>query len=144
MATAIGSCLLPAVRIGWEHLFGTQLGDWAQGTLANLAGAVVLIPTVWVVTLPVKRLITLRIRTTPRPKGNRLAIYVAQFGNDEVSKTARSSVIDSIRKELGPSSAEVLPAGIVLTLAEGVSTDEAADRATARARRLLKKSAVIC
>ncbi|HEV3276105.1 MAG TPA: hypothetical protein VG860_04765 [Terriglobia bacterium] len=48
--------------------------------------------------------------------------------------------MDSIRAELGPECVEVLPAGIQLSLTEGVSLDEAALDASRKARALLAKN----
>jgi hypothetical protein len=78
-------------------------------------------------------------RYTPEVHGNRLSIYVARFGDDKLSQTARDRVIASIRSELGPERVEVLPAGIKLTLTPDVSDDAASDRATAEARLLLRE-----
>jgi hypothetical protein len=52
---------------------------------------------------------------------------------------ARDRVFATIRSELGPERVEVLPAGIQLTLAQGVSDESARDDAMAKARALLKK-----
>ena len=140
VAAVLGGGLLPAARYGWERLFARQLGDWAQGTRATVVGAVVLIPTVWVVTLPILRLTNRRMPAKPQANRNKLVIYVAQFGNDEASEAARTRVIDSIRKELNPNAVEVLRAEVLLNLTEGASFDEAADHTSAEAHRLLSRN----
>ena len=50
-----------------------------------------------------------RRHATAQAKGDRISIYVAPFGDDEASRTARDSVIASIRSELPKQSVEVLP-----------------------------------
>ncbi len=77
-------------------------------------------------------------RNTPKAQGNRLAIYVARFGDDGLSTIARERVIASIRTELGPARVEVLPAGITLAPDSNVSDDSADEKATSEARSLLK------
>src|SRR5712692_1552 len=140
IATALGTGLLPAVKFGWERLFPDRaLWDWAQGLLANLTGAIVLIPAFWLLTRPLSRVATRRMRATALAKGDRISIYVARFGEDDVSWTARESVIASIRNELGLEQVEVLPAGMQLALTEGVSYEDAANKATSQARSLLRK-----
>jgi tetratricopeptide (TPR) repeat protein len=140
IATALGTGLLPAVKIAWEYFVPDRhLWDWAQGLLANLTGAVVLIPAFWLLTRPLSRIASRRMRATPRPKGDRLSIYVARFGEDAVSAEARHSVIASIRNELVREQVEVLPAGVRLTLTDGVSYEDAANEATNEARSLLRK-----
>ena len=76
---------------------------------------------------------------TPEAQGDRLSIYVARFGDDDLSTMARDRVIASIRSELGPGRVEVLPAGIQLALTPEVSDDSAPDTATSGARSLLKE-----
>lgn len=76
---------------------------------------------------------------TPVARGDRLSIYVASFGGDDLGTMARDRIIASIRSELGPNRVEVLPAGIRLALTPGVSDDSASDRATSEARSLLRE-----
>ena len=140
IATAIGGGLLPAVDYAWKHGFHSAPPEWARGALPSLGAAAVLIPAVWLSTRFLRRVATRRQRKTARAKGDRLSIYVARLGEDETSETARASVMDSIRAELGPERVEVLPAGIQLSLTEGVSLDEAALDASRKARALLAKN----
>ena len=140
IATALGTGLQPAVKLGWERLFPQHpLRDWAQEPLANLAGVIVLALAFWLLIWPVKRVMTRRMRATALAKGDRISIYVARFGDDDESRAARESVIASIRTELGPKQVEVLPAGVQLALTDGVSYEDAANEATSQARSLLKK-----
>ncbi|MGI8989263.1 MAG: tetratricopeptide repeat protein, partial [Bryobacteraceae bacterium] len=140
MAAALGGGLLPGVNLGWEHFVHHPLWKPAQGPLANAVAALVLIPAFWLLTKPFSRSATRRLLgKTPEAKGNRLSIYVAHFGDNEISATARERVIASIRSELGPDRVELLPAGIQLNLTPGVSDDSAWDDARSKARLLLKK-----
>ena len=116
--------------------------------LAHLIAVVIVIPSVWVATKfilwaieLISRAATGRWRATAKPKGDRLSIYVARFGDgdDEASETARSSGIASIRNELPSQSVEVIPADLLLRLTDGVSIEDAPIKATQKARALLKK-----
>ena len=80
-----------------------------------------------------------RLRRNPQPTGNRLAIYVAKFGEDEASAKLRRAVIRSIQRELG-SAVEVLPANTFLAPTPGVSEDVAGQAATDQGRKLLKRT----
>lgn len=140
VAAALGSGLLPCVNAGWERIFHHPPAAWAEGLFANMVAALVLIPTIWLLTRPLTRLAAHRyLGKTPNTKGDRLSIYVANFGEDELSETARELVIATIRKELGSDRVEVLPAGIKLGLKKNVSYDSASDDARRRARSLLNK-----
>ncbi|MGA3024563.1 MAG: tetratricopeptide repeat protein [Bryobacteraceae bacterium] len=140
MAATLGGGLLPAVQIGWQRVFHHALPSPADGTLASAVVALVLIPAFWLLAKPLSRLAAHRLLgKTPDIKGDRLSIYVAHFGDDELSAATRDRVIASIRAELGPERVEILPAGILLRLTEGVSDDVAADATRKKARALLKK-----
>lgn len=139
IAAALGGFTLPVVIAGWEHFFHSEAPEWAKGSLPNILAFVVLTPAFWLLTRSFAWVRTRRTHRTAEAKQDRISIYVARFGGDDVSKTARASVMDSIRNELGPKRVEVLPAGIQLGLSEGVSLDEAADEATRKARLLLEK-----
>lgn len=131
---------MPVVKISCERFLHRPLGEATEGTVANAVAATILIPTFWLLTKPLSRLASRRLLgKTPEATGNRLSIYVAYFGDDEISATARSRVIASIRREIGPDCVEVLPAGIELHLTPDVSEDSAADDAKRKARFLLKK-----
>ena len=139
IGAGVGFSLLPGVVLGWEHFFHREPPEWAKGAVPNLLAAVVLIPAIWLLAKSTRRWRDRRRRATPKPKGDRISIYVAHFGEDETSRTARESVMASIRKELGSELVEVLPAGVRLTLSEDVSLDQAAEEASESARTLLKK-----
>jgi tetratricopeptide (TPR) repeat protein len=123
------------MKLGWTGLLHKDLPSWLQGALPSFAGAAILGAGAWLLSRPLSR----RLGKTPPIKGDRLSIYVAHFGDDQLSSDARDRVIASIRAELGPERVEVLPAGILLRPTEGVSDDASADDARKKARALLKK-----
>jgi hypothetical protein len=129
IAATIGGGLLPAVQFGWQHYFHLPIPSPVEGPLANFIAAAILIPAVYLVAKPFSHLAMHRLLSkTPKPKGDRLSIYVAHFGDDELSSIARDRVIVSIRNELGPELVEVLPAGIQLSLTQDVNDELALNR----------------
>jgi tetratricopeptide (TPR) repeat protein len=140
IAAALGSSLFVPVKLGSARLFHLQLSDSVQVSIANGVAALILIPTMWLLTIPVRRFAARRTRATPKPKGDRFSIYVASFGEDELSEQVRDRVMDSILSELGQERVQVLPSGVALTLTQGVSRDEAAHDAGIKARVLLKEN----
>jgi hypothetical protein len=140
MAATLGGGLLLATDFAWQRYFHHPLPSPLDGTLANGLAACILVPAFWLASKPLSLVAAHRfLGKTPEVKGDRLSIYVAHFGDDELSATARDRVIASIRSELGPERVEVLPAGIRLTLTQGVSDELASNDATAKARALLKE-----
>ena len=140
IAAALGSGVLPVLKFGWQRFFHRPLWESVQSPLANVVAAVVLVPPFWFLTKFASRWVEVHsLGKTPPAKGNRLSIYVAHFGNDEMSVAARERVVASIRNELGPDRVEVLPAGIQLSLTPDVSYDFATEKAMVKARSLLRK-----
>jgi hypothetical protein len=138
IGAGIGSSFLPVVTGSWQWFFHEAPPEWAKGALPNLAAAILLSPIFWLITRSARRW-TERTHRTAKAKGDRLSVYVAEFGDDEVSRTAHNRVIASIRSEFGPDRVEVVPAGIALHLNPEVSDDFASADALKKARALLKK-----
>jgi tetratricopeptide (TPR) repeat protein len=129
------------IGAGWNHFFHNSLPAWAiemvKGPVMEALGILSAALVSALLAIHARRRF---LGKTPHPKGNRIAIYVAQFGEDEASTGAREAVMRSIEKELGRERAEVLPAGVRLELDRNVSRDQATERANAKARAILKKN----
>ena len=139
VGAGLGPLLLPAVAAFWQRVFHTKPPEWAKGVVPNLIAAVALGLPSWLLARLTHRWRERRRHATARAKGDWISIYVADFGGGQASRTARDSVIASLRNELPRERAEVLPAGIALKLKEGVSLDDAANEAAEQARALLKR-----
>jgi tetratricopeptide (TPR) repeat protein len=137
-AVVVGAVLAPAVSIIWQHYRHSQAPDWATGAIPSAVGAIGL-AAIYAGIVTLRRFRTRAERATPEARGNRISIYVAKFGDDEESQTARTTVMESIKKQLGQNVVEVLPAGIRLRPTSGVSEDEAAAKPAQEARTLLRK-----
>jgi hypothetical protein len=75
---------------------------------------------------------------TPTASGNRIAIFVARFGDNDISTLTQERVVATLRHEFGPERVEIIPTGITLTLTPNVSDDRSTDDATTAARALLR------
>jgi tetratricopeptide (TPR) repeat protein len=139
IATAVGSSLLPAVTLGWRHFFQGEPPEWAKGFFPNLVAALILSPVFILLTVLGNRWRNRHRHKTLSARGDRLAIYVAHFGEDELARTMRESVIDSLVKELGHDSVEVRPAGVEFKLARELTPDEAAEKVAPKAQAFLRK-----
>jgi hypothetical protein len=132
IAAAIVSGCTYAVTYCWQHYLGGKPPDWALGAVPPLFGGVAVFG-LWQVGLAFRRRRRVR-RRVEAAQGDRIAIYVADLKGDNQQRTAYAAVVDSIVKQIGRNTVEVLPAGIELVLSEGTSTDRAADALDAEAR----------
>jgi len=108
IAAAIGGGLSPAVSSVWLHSFHQPAPDWAKGAVPSIAGGIML-PAVYFGAKGYRRFRSRRAHATATAQGDRLAIYVAEFGDDEKSRTAREYIFKSIRKELSREYVELIP-----------------------------------
>jgi tetratricopeptide (TPR) repeat protein len=137
LAATIGAAGVPAVSYCWRVLDPGEAPEWAKATIPNVVGAAVFMG---LLAFGSSRFAGLRRRRkAAAAKGDRMAIYVADLNGDNATQTARTNVIDSILREIGGDTVEVLPAGFELGLSESMSTDRWADEANADARKLLRK-----
>jgi len=139
IAAGVGYSLLPSIVFAWEHIFRTDPPEWAKGAMPNFVAALLLSPIFWLLTKAARTWRVRHTHATPKAKGNRVSVYVANFGDDEIGRSARDSVIASLRSEFGKDQIEVLPAGLQLRLSEVVGSDDAAVEAANAGRQLLRK-----
>ena len=136
VAAAIGAACAPLFTFCWKHYPGGDPPAWALGAVPSLAGGVVVLGLWYGSHLLLRRRWRRRAEC---PKGDRIAVYVADLHGDNGTQSARASVIDSILREIGSETVEVLPAGFELTPTDGVSSDRSAGAANAEARKFLSR-----
>ena len=138
IAGAIGAACGPLATWCWSFSFHQEQPDWAKNLVAGLIGAAVLlfVWSIWGIAGWQRQ--RLRHRTA-RAEGRRLAIYVAELAGDDATGSARASVINTIRHELGRDTVEVNTAGIQLAPKPNLNETEAAIEITRQARALLRR-----
>src|SRR5271155_5720323 len=99
-ATAIGGVCTFALTYCWQRYLGGEPPDWAKGAVPSLSGGLVVLG-LWQGGRAFLRRHRRRNRRAPNPKGDRLSIYVADLQGDNAAQSARTSVVDSILKEIG-------------------------------------------
>ena len=138
IAAAVVSGCTYAITYFCQHYLGAKPPDWALGVVPPLVGGVVVFGVWQIARIVFRRRQQVRGRVEAA-KGDRIAIYVADLKGDNPQRAGYAGVVDSIVREIGRDTVEVLPAGIELALSENTSTDHAADAANTEARRLLHR-----
>jgi len=137
VAGGLTAVILLGISFYWRHKLHREPPDWAMGVLPPIIGGIVVF-LVYIAAKVGSSIRRARMRATATAKGDRISIYVAEFGEDEESDSARELVFSSIQAELGKH-VELIKAGVQLKLTPGVSEDEAALKPAEEARKLLRE-----
>ena len=138
VATAIGAGCGPLVTWCWSLAFHRQQTGGAENLISAVTTAVLFL-FCWLIWGIAGRLRRHGQHKTPRAEGKRLAIYVAELTGDDAAGSARASVINTIRHELGKDTVEVNVAGIHLAPKPGLNETAAAIEIARQARALLRR-----
>jgi tetratricopeptide (TPR) repeat protein len=123
-AGAIAGLLSLAVGHFWDGLFGTEVPAWAEATLSNAIGAGVVFAMLALGSRLLVDKVSRYRRATATATGDRLSIYVADLDGDDETGTLRRRVMDTILRELGRDTVELIEAGVLLQLHKPAASDD--------------------
>ena len=139
MAGGLASAILPGISFYWKLRLHEEPPEWAKGVLPSLIGGIVVFLT-YVSAKVGRSILHKRAHALVKAKGNKISVYIAEFGEDEEAREAYEHLSAAILREIGDDCIEVLPAGKEFIFPMTVSGNDAPRKIAEEARKLLKKN----